>query len=125
MSLDYSRRVVAWHPLQIDPLLKRAMCAPATGTSAWSLGTDTLHRVLAWCLSPSEPGQAHHPLHRKKQRVPGTMEPVPEQYVEAASGEPTRQHAPEAHAGLSQPGHPLFPDCNGSHGGCSRSGHEQ
>ena len=46
------------------------------------------------------------------------------QYVEAARGEPARQHATEAHAGLSQPGHPLLPDGNGSHGGCSRSGHE-
>ncbi|CAI4032950.1 hypothetical protein DNFV4_03380 [Nitrospira tepida] len=46
------------------------------------------------------------------------------QYVEAASGEPARQHAAKPHAGLSQPGHPLLFDRNGSHGGCSRSGHE-
>ena len=46
------------------------------------------------------------------------------QYVEAASDEPARQHADKPHAGLSQPGHPLLPDSNGSHGGCSRSGHE-
>ncbi len=28
------------------------------GTPARSLGTDTFPRIRAWCLSPSEPGQA-------------------------------------------------------------------
>ena len=56
-----------------------------------SLGTDTLPRVCAWCLSLFEPGQAPS----------GTMEPVPKQYVDAARGEPARRHAVQPYAGLS------------------------
>ena len=52
-------------------------------TGARSPGTDTLPRVHAWCLSPSELGQAPS----------RTTEPVPEQYVEAARDEPARQTA--------------------------------
>src|SRR3989338_1028544 len=49
-------------------------------TGTWSLGTDTLPRVCAWCLSPSEPGQA--PAR--------TTESVPKQDVDRPSGEPAR-----------------------------------
>jgi hypothetical protein len=76
----------------------RAMGAPTR-----SPGTDTLLRVFAWCLSPSELGQAPS----------GTTEPVPEQYVEAARGEPARLAALTALPGLSQR----------RIGGCSRSVH--
>ena len=40
------------------------------------------------------------------------------------SGEPARLASVTWQPSLSQPGHPLFFYCNGSHGGCSRSGHE-
>ena len=62
------------------------------GAPAWSLGTDTLPRVCAWCLSPSEPGQAPS----------RTTEPVPEQYVEGMRGEPARWPAMKLQASLSQ-----------------------
>ncbi|NOT21254.1 MAG: hypothetical protein HOP22_00795 [Nitrospiraceae bacterium] len=51
-------------------------------------GTDTLLRVCAWCLSPSEPGQAPS----------RPTEPVPEQYVEGTSGEPARRRLVAAEA---------------------------
>ena len=84
------------------------------GTPMRSPGTDTLLRVCAWCLSPSEPGQAPS----------WTTEPVPEQSVEATRGEPARLAAGNSQPSLSQPGDPLLFRRNGSNGGCSSSGHE-
>jgi hypothetical protein len=76
-----SRDEIAQSPSKTVRQAHRPERSRRTGTR--SLGTDTLLRVFAWCLSPSEPGLAPS----------GTTEPVPAQYVEAMRGEPARQPA--------------------------------
>jgi hypothetical protein len=63
-------------------------------TGKRSRGTDTLLHVCAWCLSPSEPGQA--PPSEPGQAPSRTTEPVPKQYVDRLSGEHARRNSVSA-----------------------------
>ncbi len=55
--------------------VRREIVESPSETGVWSQGTDTLPRVCAWCLSPSEPGQAGDPLPGFVQRVVSTLRP--------------------------------------------------
>jgi hypothetical protein len=71
--------------------VRREIAESRGETGAWRLGTDTLHRVCAWCLSPSVPGQAPS----------RTTEPAPSSTLtDRAASPPART---ELRAGLSQP----------------------